>query len=67
MSNMSYCRMRNTFQDLRECEEFLHDTNLSDDENKARIRLINICKDIGKDFYSDDIEEYFADNKREDE
>tara|TARA_R100001132_G_scaffold24882_1_gene24588 strand:+ start:527 stop:733 length:207 start_codon:yes stop_codon:yes gene_type:complete len=67
MTNMSYCKFQNTESDLRDCEEFLHDTNLSEDENRARIDLIMRCKDIAKDFDSEDIEGYFADNKEGDE
>lgn len=46
MSNMSYCRFQNTLQDLRDCYEHLQDSDLSDDEDRARRRLINLCIDI---------------------
>ena len=67
MSNLSYCRMRNTYADLRDSEEYLHDTNLSEEENKARVNLINLCKDIAKVFDGDDIEGYFSDNKEDED
>jgi hypothetical protein len=47
VSNMSYCRFQNTLQDLRDCYEAIHDADyLSEDEKKARLRLIEICKRI---------------------
>ncbi len=44
MSNMSYCRFRNTLQDLRDCLENIHSDDLSEDEFKARKHLIGICQ-----------------------
>ena len=49
MSNMSYCRFQNTVSDLRDCSENMDD-QLSDDEEKARIRLIKLCVDIADDY-----------------
>ena len=50
--NMSYCRFQNTVIDLADClralEEINYDlTKLSDDEEQAARRLIEICKVIG--------------------
>ena len=53
MSNMSYCRFRNTLQDLLDCESALNDADLdnpfsglSDDEARAAKRLIKACERI---------------------
>lgn len=45
MSNMSCCRFQNTESDLRDCAENLTD-DLSEDEARARKRLITICAQI---------------------
>ena len=42
MANMSYCRFQNTVGDLRDCAEHIHDDDLSEDEQRARKRLIAI-------------------------
>lgn len=49
MSNMGYCRFQNTANDLEDCFEHIHDVLVAD-EDKARERLINICKDIAEEF-----------------
>ena len=46
MGNMSYCRFRNTLNDLRECYEHIANEDLSDEESEARKKLIELCKDI---------------------
>ena len=48
MSNMSYCRFQNTLADLKDCFNNIDDTNLSDEEIKARNKLIEICKRISE-------------------
>lgn len=45
MSNMSYCRFRNTLADLKDCLEHLEDT-LTDEESDAREELVYVCKQI---------------------
>ena len=55
MSNMSYCMFHNTLLDLQQCEEYVEEFNLSVSENKARIKLIKLCKDITERFF--DLEE----------
>lgn len=55
MSNMSYCRFQNTLSDLIDCEENLDDMDLSEDEERARKRLIKVCKRIS-DMVGDDDE-----------
>lgn len=46
MGNMGYCRFENTLVDLRDCYENMNDTDLSESEEKARKKLIDLCKDI---------------------
>lgn len=52
MSNMSYCRFRNTLGDLQDCYDAMSDddTELSPEEMKARERLIKLCKNIASDY-----------------
>jgi hypothetical protein len=44
MSNMSYCRFQNTLPDLEDCEEHITDNDLSEEEEKAKKRLVETCK-----------------------
>lgn len=46
MSNMSYCRFENTYDDLLDCYEHVNDDDLSDLENNYRDMLIQLCQDI---------------------
>lgn len=48
MSNMSYCRFRNTLGDLKDCYEHMDEDvgSLKDEEARARRRLIEVCCDI---------------------
>ncbi len=47
MSNMSYCRFRNTIHDLNDCAEALIDDEpLSEEESKAAGQLIKTCRQI---------------------
>jgi hypothetical protein len=50
MANMSYCRFQNTEQDLSDCYNHLFDDGLSDDEKRARERLIRLCHQISTEF-----------------
>jgi hypothetical protein len=62
MANMSYCRFQNTLKDLQDCYENIEDDifiNESDAEDltfnenqeiKARLRLIDLCKSIAEDY-----------------
>lgn len=45
MANMSYCRFQNTSRDLQDCFENL-DAELSEDECKARHRLVRTCAKV---------------------
>lgn len=56
MGNMSYCRFRNTLQDLRDCVQSLEDIdgnidNLeSEEEQDAAKKLIRLCILIAGDY-----------------
>lgn len=59
MSNMGYCRFRNTLRDLRDCQRALVDIDfnlaeLSDDEARAANDLIVVCQNISDNFDADD-------------
>jgi len=43
---MGYCRFQNTKSDLSDCLDHMSDMDLSEEENKARLRLIEICQNI---------------------
>jgi len=51
---MSYCRFENTLRDLADCEEHLNDNveDLSESEQRARQRLIEMCSDITENYFS---------------
>ena len=57
MANMSYCRFRNTLEDLRDCSDNLDDTDLSEEEAKARKRLVKVCRSIVDDAEFLDLDE----------
>lgn len=46
MSNMSYCRFRNTLNDLRDCANNFDEDDLSADEHNARRQMIQVMIDI---------------------
>lgn len=48
MSNMDYCKFRNTLADLRDCWETFDDVS-GDEELRAREKLIELCKEIGEE------------------
>lgn len=56
MSNMSYCRFQNTFDDLRDCvnamdEAYtLDDMDLSQDEAHAMKRMYSFCEQFRENF-----------------
>ena len=52
MANMSYCRFQNTLRDLRDCAEFFDDVE-SEEEKKARERLIKLCRKMVADYWED--------------
>ena len=51
--NMSYCRFQNTVTDLYDCynsDGMFEPEELSEEERKARRRLIDICQTIAAEF-----------------
>jgi hypothetical protein len=50
MANMSYCRFQNTLSDLRDCYESMDDTDLDEEEAKARKRMIRLCQETARDY-----------------
>jgi hypothetical protein len=48
--NMSYVRFQNTLKELRDCFENIHDEDLSDAEESARKKLIELCRQIADEF-----------------
>jgi hypothetical protein len=49
MANMSYCRFRNTLQDLRDCYYNMNGS-LTGEEFYSREALVELCKSIGEEF-----------------
>ena len=54
MANMSYVRFSNTLADLRDCYNNMDDDDLSDEEAKARERLIKLCAKIAEEYNEGD-------------
>jgi len=55
--NMSYCRFENTLAALRECcesEDMVDPGQLNKYETKARLKLIQLCREIAVDFAEDE-------------
>lgn len=51
MSNMSYCRFENTLGDLQDCYDALREgAELSEEEERAKEWLIQLCSEIHQDF-----------------
>lgn len=53
MSNMSYCRFRNTLPDLRDCYEAMgrkDPEEIDFEERLARWHLVRLCRNIATDF-----------------
>jgi hypothetical protein len=50
MANMSYCRFQNTLADLQDCYEHMEDEDLSEDEKKAALELMQLCEAIVSEF-----------------
>jgi hypothetical protein len=50
MSNMSYCRFRNTLSDLQDCVDYMDDDDLSPEEAQARKCLVEVCAEIVEDW-----------------
>lgn len=52
MANMSYCRMENTFQDLRDCYDNWDDAD-SESELKYQKKILEMCRRIINAFDED--------------
>ena len=51
MSNLAYCRFENTLTDLEDCYENIENTaDMSAEEAKARIELIQLCIRIAEEY-----------------
>ena len=50
MANMSYCRFENTLSDIIDCNNNMDKDGLSDEELRARKRLIETCIEIALDW-----------------
>lgn len=55
MANMTYCRFRNTLNDLRDCSEALDEIGgdldeLPEEERRAAKRLIELCLQVGEGY-----------------
>jgi hypothetical protein len=51
MANMSYCRFRNTLEDLKDCYDNMDETDdMRPEEARARERLIALCRRIVDDY-----------------
>lgn len=61
MSNMSYCRFRNTAQDLRDCKDVLEEgvdfmkKDLDNEEMYAAIEIIEMAREISEWFEDEDL------------
>lgn len=52
MSNMGYCRFRNTLPDLHDCYDHLwDDLENNPEEERAREKLVRLCKEIANDYW----------------
>jgi hypothetical protein len=55
MGNMSYCRYRNTLNDLEDCFEamrfdYFDQESLSNEEKHAMEQLIELCEEIAQEY-----------------
>ncbi|MDE1969383.1 MAG: hypothetical protein KGI92_10795 [Alphaproteobacteria bacterium] len=49
MANMTHCRFQNTLADLRDCYENIESHELSVEEERARVALVTLCKQIAEE------------------
>lgn len=56
MANMSYCRFRNTLLDLLDCSHYLSERIDDAEEKQARIKLVDLCKQIAEECEGDEEE-----------
>lgn len=53
MSNTSYCRFENTYNDLDDCYDHMDDKDLNESEKVYREKLIKLCMNIYYDYAED--------------
>ena len=63
MGNMSYCRFENTYQDLMDCIENWGEECSSERDERYRVRLLQLMKDMVQSGEVDDILEEIEENK----
>jgi len=51
MTNMGYCRFRNTLRDLLDCQENMDNPIDDEEEAEARLELVRTCKEIADAYY----------------
>lgn len=52
--NMGYCIFQNTLEDLKQARDVIDEEPISPEEQRARLRLIKVCKDIAEMFKDDE-------------
>ena len=50
MSNMSYCRFRNTVPDMRDCWANIDEPINDEEEERARKHFIELCREIAREY-----------------
>ena len=50
MVYMSYCRFEGTYNELIECLENIEDDEISEQEQKYKLKLIRLCQKITNDY-----------------
>jgi hypothetical protein len=67
--NMSYCRFENTYNDLRDCYDWmLHpDSSLGQHEQEALPGLVELCRTIAEEFDEDQVNALINFKEQEDE
>ena len=63
MGNMSYCRFENTYHDLMDCIENWNEECSSERDERYRVRLLQIMKEMVECGEVDDILERIEENK----
>ncbi len=56
MTNMDYCKYRNTVRDLHDCYDSIDSEPEDEEEAEARKRLIKLCKKIADGYSEEEVE-----------
>jgi hypothetical protein len=51
---MSYCRFRNTLEDLRACDEAMDEDDIGEEEKAARTKLLKLIYCMARDWLDED-------------